>query len=132
MCIFCLEKKSNEKEHGETSPYSKTETQLKKFIEIYLTYIELGRLGNGTGIAKTVETHNVVYHKKCYNKIDKKKEHNRLLARVEKKPCSEANSSSSTVIPHKRIKTEFETELGIFCGKCNSTENLPAAGEFHW
>ena len=46
------------------SLYSKIETQLKKFIEIDPTYVELGRLGDGTSIAKTLETHNAVYDKK--------------------------------------------------------------------
>ena len=131
LCLFCQEKKRNEKERGEISSYSKIETQLKKFIEIDPTYIELGRLDDGTGIAKTLETHNAVYHKKCYHKIGQK-EYSRILARVGKKPCSEANSSSSTVIPHKRTKTELGTELCIFCGQRDSTENLCAAGEFHF
>ena len=52
------------------------------------------------------------------------------MVRVGKKPCSEANSSSSTVIPHKRTKTELGTELCIFWGERDSTENLCAAGEF--
>ena len=77
-----------------------------------------------------METHNAVYHKKCYNKIGQK-EYNRILARVGKKPCSEANSSSSTVNPHKRIKTELGTELCIFCEERDSTENLCAAREFN-
>ena len=42
------------------SLYSKIETQLKKFP----TYVELGRLDDGTSIAKTLETHNAVYDKK--------------------------------------------------------------------
>ena len=49
-----------------------------------------------------------------------------------KKPCSEANSSSSTVIPHKRTKTGLGTELCILCGDRDSTENFCAAGEFHF
>ena len=53
------------------------------------------------------------------------------MARVGKKPCSEANSSSSIVIPYKKTKTELGTELCIFCGVRDSTENLCAAGEFH-
>ena len=116
LYLFCQEKKSKEKERGEISSYSKIETQLKKFIEIDPTYTELGRLDDGTGIAKTLETHNAVYHKKYYDKIGRK-EYNRILARVGKKPCCEANSSSSTVIPHKRTKTELGTQLWIFCGE---------------
>ena len=47
------------------SLYSKIETQLKKFIKIDPTYVELHhRLDDGTGIAKTLETHNAVYDKK--------------------------------------------------------------------
>ena len=37
LCLFCQEKKQNEKEDGEISYYSKTETQLKKLIEIDAT-----------------------------------------------------------------------------------------------
>ena len=37
--------------------------QLKKIIEIDPTCIELCHLGDGTGIVKTLETHNAVYHK---------------------------------------------------------------------
>ena len=103
--------------------------QLKKIIEIDPTCIELCHLGDGTGIVKTLETHNAVYHKKCYNKIGLK-EYNQLLARVGKKPCNEANSSSSTVIPPKRTKTELGAELCIFCGERDSAENLCAEGEF--
>ena len=64
LCLFCQEKKPNEKELREMSLYSKIETQLKKFIEIDPTYVELGRLDDGTGVAKTLETHNAVYDKK--------------------------------------------------------------------
>ena len=46
--------------------------QLKKFIEIDPTYIELGLLDDGTCIKKALETHNAVYHKKCYDKIGQK------------------------------------------------------------
>ena len=53
------------------------------------------------------------------------------MERVGKKPWSEANSSSSTVIPYKRTKTELGTELCIFCRERDSTENLCVAGEFH-
>ena len=35
-------------------------------------YIKSGRLDDGTSIAKTLETHNAVYHKKCYDKIGQK------------------------------------------------------------
>ena len=70
-----------------------------------------------------METHNAVYHKKCYNKIGQK-EYNRILARVGKKPCSEANSSSSTVNPHKRIKTELGTELCIFCEERETQQKI--------
>ena len=52
------------------------------------------------------------------------------MVRVGKKPCSEANSSSSAVIPHKRTKTDLGTELCNFWGERDSTENLFAAGEF--
>ena len=97
--------------------------QLKKFIKIDPTYIQLGRLDDKTGKAKTLETHNAVYHKKCYNKIGQK-EYNQILARVGKKPCSEANSSSSTVIPHKRIKTELGTELCIFCEERETQQKI--------
>ena len=99
-------------------------------IEIDPTYVELGRLNDGTGIAKTLETHNAVHHKKCYDKIGQKN-YNQLLAGVGKKPYSEANSSSSTVIPHKRTKTELGTESCSFCGETDSTENLCAGGEFY-
>ena len=92
---------------------SKIETPLKKFIEIDPKYTELGRLDDGTGIAETLETRNAVYHKKCQDKICQK-EYNRFLTRVGKKPCSEANSSSSAVISHKRTKTELGTELCIY------------------
>ena len=78
---FLSGEKCNEKEHGKISSYSKIETQQKKFIEIDLKYRDLGRLADGTGIANTLETQNAVYHKICYNKIDKK-EYNRLLVRV--------------------------------------------------
>ena len=88
LCLFCQEKKRNKQEHGEISSYSRIETQLKKFIEIDPTYIELGLLDDGTGIAKTLETHNAVFHKKCYDKIGQKM-YNRLLARAGKKPCKE-------------------------------------------
>ena len=77
-----------------------------------------------------METNNAVYHKKCYNKFGQK-EYSRLLARAGKNPCSGANSSSSTIIPHKNTKTELGTELCIFCGERDSTENLCSAGEFH-
>ena len=76
MCLFCQEKERYEKKRGEISSYSKIETQLQNFIEIDLTYIELGRLDDGTGIAKTLERHNAVYDKKCYYKIGQK-EYNR-------------------------------------------------------
>ena len=69
LCLFVQEKKRNAKEQGEIASYSKIETQLKNFIEIDPTYIELSRLDDGTSIAKTLETHNAVYHKKCYNKF---------------------------------------------------------------
>ena len=72
LFLFCQEKKRNVKERGEISSHSKIETQLKEFTEIDLTYIELGRLDYGTGIVKTLETHNTIYHKKCYDKIDQK------------------------------------------------------------
>ena len=39
LCLFCQEKKHNEKDRGETS--SKIETQLKKFIEIDLKRVSL-------------------------------------------------------------------------------------------
>ena len=93
-------------------------------------HVQKACLSYGTGIAKTLETHSAVCHKECYNKIGQK-EYNRLLARVRKKPCSEAISSSSTAIPHKRTNTELGTELCIFCGERDSTENLCAAREFH-
>ena len=101
--FFCQEKKHNKEERGEISSYSKIETQLKKFIEIDPMYIEL----------KTLETHNAGYHKKCYDKIGQK-EYNGLLARVGKKPCSKANSSSSTVISHKRKKLSLEQSYNFF------------------
>ena len=62
---------------------------------------------------KTLETHNAGYHKKCYDKIGQK-EYNGLLARVGKKPCSKANSSSSTVISHKRKKLSLEQSYNFF------------------
>ena len=46
--------------------------QLKKFIEIDPTYIELGLLDDGTCLKKALEKHNAVYHKKCYDKIGQK------------------------------------------------------------
>ena len=52
LCLFCQEKKRNKQEHGEISSYSRIETQLKKFIEIDPTYIELGLFDDGTGIEK--------------------------------------------------------------------------------
>ena len=116
LYLFCQEKKRNEKEYGEIS-YSKIETQLKKFMEIDATYIELGHLDDRTGIAKTLETHNAVYHKKCYDKIGQE-ENRRLLARVGKNKL-------------KRTKTELGTELCIFCGERNSREHLCPVGEFH-
>ena len=64
LCLFCQEKKPNEKGLREMSLYSKIETQLKKFIKIDPRYVELRRLDDGTGIAKTLETHNAVYDKK--------------------------------------------------------------------
>ena len=103
LYLFCQEKKRKEKERGEISSYSKIETQLKKFIEIDSTYTKLGRLNDGTCIAKTLETHNAVYHKKCYNKIGLK-EYNQLLARVGKKPCHEANSSKFNSYPTQENK----------------------------
>ena len=63
-CLFCQEKNRNEKERGEISSYFKIETKLKIFIEVDPTYIELSRLDDGTGIAKTLKTHNALYHKK--------------------------------------------------------------------
>ena len=77
--------------------------QLKKIIEIDPTCIELCHLGDGTSIVKTLETHNAVYHKKCYNKIGLK-EYNQLLARVGKKPCHEANSSKFNSYPTQENK----------------------------
>ena len=65
--------------------------------------------------------------KKCYDKIDKK-EYNRLLARVRRKPCCEAISSSSTVTPHKRTKTELSYAFFV---ERDSRENLCGAGGFH-
>ena len=124
LCHFCQEKKRNEKERGEISSHSKIETQLKQVIEIDPTYTELGRLDDETGVAKTLETHSAVYHKKCYDKIGQRN-------RVGKKPCSEANSSSLAVTPHKRAKTELGTELCIFCRERDSTENFCATAEFH-
>ena len=59
---------------------------------------------------KALETHNAVYQK-CYDKI------------------GEANPSSSTVIPHKRIKIELRTDLCIFCGEIHSAENFCADAE---
>ena len=101
--FFCHEKKHNNKERGEISSYSKIETQLKKFIEIDPMYIDL----------KTFETHNAGYHKKCYDKIGQK-EYNGLLARVGKKPCNKANSSSSTVISHNWKKMRLEQSYNFF------------------
>ena len=72
LCLFCQEKKRNEKEHAEKSSYSKIETQLKIFIEIDPTYIELGRVDDGTGRVKTLKTHNAVYHKNATIKLVKK------------------------------------------------------------
>ena len=130
LCLYCKEKKRNEKERREISSYSQIETQVKNLIEIDPTYVELGRLNDGTGMAKTLETHSAVHHKKCYDKIGPKI-YNQLLAKVGKKPYSKANSSSSTVIPHKGTKTELGTESCIFCGETDSTENLCAGGEFY-
>ena len=59
LYLFCQEKKRNENEYGEIL-YSKIATQLKKFIEIDATSIELGHLDDRTRIAKTLETHNAV------------------------------------------------------------------------
>ena len=70
-----------------------------------------------------METHNAGYHKKCYDKVGQK-EYNRLLARVGKKPWSEANLSSSTVIQHKRTKTELGTELCIFYGERETQQKI--------
>ena len=42
-CLFCQEKKSNEKEREEISSYFKIETKLKRFIEVDPTYIEWSR-----------------------------------------------------------------------------------------
>ena len=116
LCLFCQEKKRNEKERRKILSYSKIEMQLKKFIQIDLTNIELGRLDDGTGTAKTLKTYIAVYHKTWCDKI-RQKEYNRLLMRVGKKPCSEANSSSSRVVPHRRTKSELGSELCIFCGE---------------
>ena len=69
---FLSGEKRNKKEHGEISSYSKIETKLKKFIQIYPAYKKLGRLDDGTGIVKTLETHDAVYRKKCYDKIGQK------------------------------------------------------------
>ena len=57
--------------------FFKIYTKLKTFIEIDPTYIELGRLDDGASKAKTLETQNAVYRKKCYDKIGRK-EYNRL------------------------------------------------------
>ena len=86
-------------------------------------HVQKACLSYGTGIAKTLETHNAVCHKECYNKIGQK-EYNRLLARVRKKPCSEAISSGSTAIPHKRTNTELGTELCIFCGERETQQKI--------
>ena len=69
LCLFCKEKKRNEKERRKILLDSKIETQLKKFIEIDPTNIELGRLDDGTVTAKTLKTHNAVYHKIWCDKI---------------------------------------------------------------
>ena len=111
---FLSGEKTQRKGALEKPLYSKIGTQLKKNIKIDPTYIELGRLSDRTGIAKNLETRNATYHKICYDKIGQK-EYNRLLARVGKKPCSGANLSSSSVISHKRAKTELRTELCNFC-----------------
>ena len=68
------------------SLYSKIDTQLKKIIETDLRYKELSRLGDGTGTAKTLETNNAL----DYNENGQKKS-KRPLAKVGKKPYSEAN-----------------------------------------
>ena len=65
--------------------------------------------------------------KKCYDKIGKK-EYSRLLVRLRRKPCCEAISSSSTVIPHKRTKTELSYEFFV---ERDSRGNLCGAGGFH-
>ena len=104
---------------------------LKQLIETDPSIIELGRPDDETGIAKSLKTHKAVYREKCYDKIGLK-ELNRLLARVWKKPCSETNVSSSTLILHKRKKAQLGTELCIFCGERNSTEKLCAAGVLFW
>ena len=70
---------------------------------------------------------NVVYNKKCCDKIGQK-ECNQLLARVRKEPYSEANSSRTTDIPHKRTITELGTGSCIFCAERDSWENLCAIG----
>ena len=107
LCHFCQEKKRNEKERGEISSHSKIETQLKQVIEIDPTYTELGRLDDETGIAKTLETHSAVYHKKCYDKIGQRN-------RVGKKPCSEANSSSLAVTHTREQKLSLEQSYAFF------------------
>ena len=77
LCLFSQEKKRSEKNCGKILPHFKIYTKLKTFIEIDPTYIELGRLDDGASSAKTLETQNAVYYKKCYDKIGRK-EYNRL------------------------------------------------------
>ena len=100
MCLFCQEKKRYEKERGEISSYSKIETQLQIFIEIDPTYIDLGRLDDGTCIAKTLERRNAVYDKKCYCKIGRK-EYNRTGQR---KKFLAKHMQGDKFKPHTSIK----------------------------
>ena len=130
LCLFCQEEKRNENVRAEISSYAKIETQLKKFVEFDATYFNTARLDDGTGIAKTLDAHNAVYHKKCYDNIGDKK-YNRLVARRNKKSNNEADSSGAAVIPHKRTKVELGKAVCLFCGDEGLKENLCAAGELH-
>ena len=54
MCLFCQEKKTQRKGVRENI------IVFKKFIEIDPTCLELSRLNDRVGIAKTLKTHNGV------------------------------------------------------------------------
>ena len=129
LCLFCQEKKRNENLRAEKSSYGRIEEQLKKFVEFDATYFNIARLYDGSGITKTLDTHNAVYHKKCYDNIGNK-EYNRLVARRNKKSNEDA-SPSAAVIPHKRTKVELGKAVCLFCGEEDLKEHLCAAGELH-
>ena len=72
--------------------------QFKKFTDFDADYFDTACLDEGTGIANTLDKHDAVYHKKCYDNIGVK-EYNRLVAGRKKKSSNEEGSSLSKITP---------------------------------